>query len=190
MVDGAAQLMWMMHTFVALGQWDADRREANLLDGGTHFYNTYECADGEYVAIGSIEPQFYALLMELAELDPAVFGEQNNSEKWPEQKRRLAEVIRQRTRSEWCELMEGTDVCFAPVLRVTEAPEHPAALARNSYITVDGVTQPAPAPRFSRTAAAVAHGNRANGADTAAVLEAMGFGEREIADLRATGALG
>jgi alpha-methylacyl-CoA racemase len=172
-----------------VGQWDADRREANLLDGGTHFYNTYECADGEYVAIGSIEPQFYALLVELAELDPAEFAEQNNSEKWPQQKERLAEIMRRRTRSEWCAIMEGTDVCFAPVLRFTEAPSHPAAVARNSYIDIDGVTQPAPAPRFSRTAAAVAHGNRANGADTADVLAAMGFGEGEIAGLRAAGAI-
>ncbi|WOJ96154.1 CaiB/BaiF CoA-transferase family protein [Congregibacter brevis] len=189
MVDGAAQLMWMFHTFHAAGLWNADQREANMLDGGTHFYNTYECADGEYVSIGSIEPQFYALLMEKAGLSEAEFAEQNNPERWSDQKQALGDVIRQKTRDEWCELMEGTDVCFAPVLRFTEAPGHSAAVARESYIEVDGVVQPAPAPRFSRTAATVAHGPRANGADTQSVLGAMGFAEQEIASLRDAGAI-
>ncbi|MEL7044723.1 MAG: CoA transferase, partial [Pseudomonadota bacterium] len=177
MVDGTAQLMWMMHTFQAVGQWNADVREANLLDGGAHFYNTYECADGEYVAIASIEPQFYALLIERADLDPDTFAEQNSPQRWPELKTKLAEVIRGRRRDEWCELLEGTDVCFAPVLRVTEAPQHRAAVARGSYVQVDGVTQPAPAPRYSRTPSEVAHGSRANGADTTAVLAALGVAE-------------
>jgi alpha-methylacyl-CoA racemase len=189
MVDGAAQLMWMFHTFHAAGTWNAEQREANLLDGGTHFYNTYECADGEYVSIGSIEPQFYAQLMEKAGLPEEIFAEQNNPERWAEQKEQLAAIFRQKTRDEWCALMEGTDVCFAPVLRFTEAPQHPAALARNSYIEVDGVVQPAPAPRFSRTAAAVKHGARANGADTAAVLAEMGIAEQEIAALREADAI-
>ena len=189
MVDGAAQLMWMMHTFHALGQWDPDHREANLLDGGTHFYNTYECADGEYVSIGSIEPQFYALLKDKLDLPEDVFGDQNDPQKWPDLKLRLAEVFRSRTRAQWCELLEATDVCFAPVLRFTEAPEHSAAKARNSYIDIDGVVQPAPAPRFSRTEAGVKHGPRANGADTQSVLEAMGFGADEIAHLTACSAI-
>ncbi|EAQ99419.1 CaiB/BaiF CoA transferase family protein [Congregibacter litoralis] len=189
MVDGAAQLMWMFHSFYGAGLWNADQREANMLDGGTHFYNTYECADGEYVSIGSIEPQFYALLMEKAGLSEADFGEQNNPARWPEQKKALASVMRQKTRDEWCELMEGSDVCFAPVLRFTEATTHKAAVARDSYIELDGVVQPAPAPRFSRTAATVAHGARANGADTESVLGAMGFGEQEIASLREAGAI-
>ncbi|MEO1078015.1 MAG: CaiB/BaiF CoA-transferase family protein [Pseudomonadota bacterium] len=189
MVDGTAQLMWMMHTFQAVGQWNADVREANLLDGGAHFYNTYECADGEYVAIASIEPQFYALLIERADLDPDTFAEQNNPQRWPELKTKLAEVIRGRRRDEWCELLEGTDVCFAPVLRVTEAPQHRAAVARGSYVQVDGVTQPAPAPRYSRTPSEIAHGSRANGADTTAVLAALGFAESEIVRLRESGAL-
>ena len=190
MVDGTAQLLWMLHTFHAIGQWNADAREANLLDGGSHFYNTYECADGEYVALGSIEPQFYALLREQAGLSDEEFGEQNNPARWPEQKARLAEIMRTKTRDEWCALMEGTDVCFAPVLRFTEAPRHRAAIARNSYIEVDGVVQPAPAPRYSRTASTVQHGARANGADTAAVLRAMGFAEQEIVELRASGSIG
>jgi alpha-methylacyl-CoA racemase len=189
MVDGAAQLMWMFHTFGAIGAWNADEREANLLDGGTHFYNTYACADGEYVSIGSIEPQFYALLCEKAGLDDAVFADQNNPARWAEQKDRLGEIFRTRTRDEWCAIMEGTDVCFAPVLRFTEAPQHAAAKARNSYIDLAGVVQPAPAPRFSRTPATVEHAARACGADTAAVLSEMGFEEQEIAGLRAAGTI-
>ncbi|MEM6543866.1 MAG: CaiB/BaiF CoA-transferase family protein [Pseudomonadota bacterium] len=189
MVDGAAQLMWMFHTFHAAGLWDADKREANLLDGGTHFYNTYECADGEYVALGSIEPQFYALLREKAALDPQRFGEQNDSSDWVAQKELLAQVMREKTRDEWCELMEGTDVCFAPVLRFTEAHEHPAAVERNSYLDIGGVTQPAPAPRFERTPSSVAHPAHANGEDTDQILSSMGFANDEIADLRAIGAV-
>ena len=189
MVDGTAQLMWMMHTFNAVGQWNPDRREANLLDGGTHYYNTYECADGEYIALGSIEPQFYALLREKAALSDEDFAEQNDPVRWPQQKERLAAIMRSRTRDEWCELMEGSDVCYAPVLRFTEAPRHPAAIARESYIDVDGVIQPAPAPRYSRTASTVAHGPHASGADTQDVLSAMGFGEEEIDRLRQCGAI-
>lgn len=184
MVDGAAQLMWMFHSMAAIGAWNAEARESNLLDGGAHFYNTYECADGEYVSLGSIEPQFYALLMQLAELPEEQFGEQNDARRWPEQKEQLARIMRSKTRDEWCALLEGTDVCFAPVLRLTEAPEHAAAKARNSYIEVDGVVQPAPAPRFSRTPAEVLRSNPANGQDTVAVLEAMGFAADEIKQLQ------
>jgi len=189
MVDGAAQLMWMFHGFQAMGMWDATRREANMLDGGAHFYDTYECADGEYISVGSIEPQFYALLKEKAGLSEEEFGDQNNPAKWPAMKARLTEVFLSKTRDQWCELMEGTDVCFAPVLTFMEAPAHPANAARNTYVEVDGVVQPAPAPRFSRTPSAVAHGVRGPGEDTAAVLSAMGFGEREIGELQAAGAI-
>jgi alpha-methylacyl-CoA racemase len=190
MVDGAAQLMWMMHSLHAMGGWNADRRGSNLLDGGAHFYGTYECADGEYVSLGSIEPQFYALLMEKAGLDADTFGQQHDMSRWPQMRERLAEVMRSRTRAEWCEIMEGTDVCFAPVLRFTEAPDHPAAKARNSYIELDGVVQPAPAPRFSRTPSTVAHGVRGAGADTDQVLAAMGFAEQEIGELKSRGSIG
>jgi alpha-methylacyl-CoA racemase len=189
MVDGAAQLMWMFHGFEALGMWDATQRGSNMLDGGAHFYDTYECADGKYVSIGSIEPQFYALLKQLAGLSEEDFGDQNNAAQWPQMKAKLAVVIKQKTQAQWCELMEGSDVCFAPVLSFTEAPQHPANVARNTYIEVDGVTQPAPAPRFSRTPAEVAHGVHGAGEDTDAVLSAMGFGEQEIQTLRASGAI-
>jgi len=190
MVDGAAQLMWMFHGFEAVGAWDASQREANLLDGAAHFYDTYECADGRYISLGSIEPQFYALLMQLAGLPEADFANQHDAARWPELTEKLAAIIKQKTQAEWCELMEGTDVCFAPVLSFTEAPSHPANVARNTYIEVDGVTQPAPAPRFSRTPSSVAHGPRALGEDTAATLAAMGFAESEIHALRDAGTIG
>ncbi|PLW83097.1 carnitine dehydratase [Kineobactrum sediminis] len=190
MVDGAAQLMWMFHGFHAIGAWDASQREANMLDGAAHFYDTYECADGEYISIGSIEPQFYALLMELAELPEAEFGNQHDQSRWPELTEKLATIFKRKTQAQWCELMEGTDVCFAPVLSFVDAPAHPANVARNTYIDVDGLTQPAPAPRFSRTPSQVAHGAHTLGEDTEATLAAMGFAESEIRQLRESGSFG
>ena len=189
MVDGAAQLMWMFHGFETLGMWDASQRESNMLDGAAHFYDTYECADGEYISIGSIEPQFYALLKELAGLSEEDFGNQNDQSQWPAMKDKLAAVIMQKTQAQWCDIMEGTDVCFAPVLNFMDAPQHPANVARDTYIEVDGITQPAPAPRFSRTPSAVKHGGHDIGQDTDAVLAAMGFGEQEIAALKNSGAI-
>ena len=189
MVDGAAQLMWMFHGFEAMGLWDASKRGSNMLDGGAHYYDAYECADGEFVSIGSIEPQFYALLKQHAGLSEEDFGDQNNAGKWPEMKEKLAAVFKQKTQAQWCEIMEGTDVCFAPVLSFVDAPSHPANVARNTYIEMDGVTQPAPAPRFSRTPSTVRHGGPNPGQDTEAVLAAMGFGKGDIADLKQTGAI-
>jgi alpha-methylacyl-CoA racemase len=190
MVDGAAQLMWMFHGFEAMGAWDATRRETNMLDGAMHFYDTYECADGEYVSIGSIEPQFYALLMQHAELDPELFGNQHDRDRLPAMKAALTGIMKRKTQAQWCEIMEGTDVCFAPVLNFMDAPKHPANVARDTYIEVDGVTQPAPAPRFSRTPSEVAHGAHGVGADTDGTLAAMGFEAQEIAGLRDAGSIG
>jgi alpha-methylacyl-CoA racemase len=189
MVDGAAQLMWMFYGFEAIGLWDAAKRESNILDGGAHFYDTYECADGEYISLGSIEPQFYAQLKELVGLSEDDFGDQNNQASWPTMKEKLSARIKQKTQAQWCEIMEGTDVCFAPVLNFLEAPKHPANVARNTYIELDGITQPAPAPRFSRTPSAVQHGAHDIGQDTEAVLTAMGFGEQELDSLRADGSI-
>jgi alpha-methylacyl-CoA racemase len=189
MVDGAAQLMWMFYSFQAYGMWDERQRESNMLDGGAHYYDTYECADGQYISLGSIEPQFYALLKKLAGLSETDFGDQNDQSLWPEMKQKLADVMRQKTQAQWCEIMEGTDVCFAPVLNFMDAPKHPANVARNAYIEIDGVIQPAPAPRFSRTPSEVRHGAHNPGDDTDAVLAAMGFGEQERAGLRAAGAI-
>ena len=189
MVDGAAQLMWMFHGFEASGMWDATQREANMLDGGAHFYDTYECADGECISVGSIEPQFYALLKSLAELPEQDFAAQHDQAGWPQMKEKLAAVFKRKTQAQWCEIMEGTDVCFAPVLSFVDAPKHPANIARDTYIEVDGVTQPAPAPRFSRTPSRVQHGAHEAGQDTDAVLKAMGFAEQELESLRTAGSI-
>ncbi len=188
MVDGSAALMHMMYQFMAMGAW-RDERGANMLDGAAHFYDTFETADGRYVSIGSIEPQFYALLVQLAGLDAAEFAPQHDQSRWPDLKDKLAAVIRQRTRDEWCAIMEGTDVCFAPVLSMTEAPGHPHNLARGTFIEVAGVPQPAPAPRFSRTAPATPAAAAPAGSDTAAVLAAIGYADDRIRSLRDAGVL-
>jgi len=189
MVDGAAQLMWMFHSFEAMGMWDATERGSNILDGGAHFYDTYECADGEYISIGSIEPQFYALLKERAGLTEEDFGAQNDQSQWSVMKEKLTTVIKQKTQAQWSEIMEGTDVCYAPVLNFLDAPKHPANIARNTYIEVDGVVQPAPAPRFGRTPSEVRHGGHDVGQDTDSVLAEMGFGEQELVSLRSDGSI-
>lgn len=150
MTDGAASLASMFYGMRAMGIW-TDDRQANLLDGGAHFYDTYECKDGKWVSIGSIEPQFYALLLEKAGLDDEQFKQQMSREAWPELKEKLTAVLKTKTRDEWCDLMEGTDVCFAPVLSMAEAPEHPHNKARKTFVEIEGVVQPAPAPRFSKT---------------------------------------
>ena len=188
MVDGAASLMAMFFSMAAAGAF-RDQRGSNLLDTGAHFYNTYETSDGGYICIGSIEPQFYALLVEKSGVDPERFGAQMDASRWPERQAGLAELFRQKTRDEWCEVMEGTDVCFAPVLSIWEAPEHPHNRARNTFVNLDGVTQPAPAPRFSRTQPSIRGQARAPGADTASVLADAGLSADEIASLQASGAV-
>ncbi|MEM9739399.1 MAG: CaiB/BaiF CoA-transferase family protein [Pseudomonadota bacterium] len=150
MTDGAASLSAMFYGMRASGIWN-DHREDNLLDGGAHFYDTYECSDGLYVSIGSIEPQFYALLLEKAGLSDPEFHAQMDRSKWPSLKQKLAGVIATKTREDWCDIMEGTDICFAPVLSLAEAPHHPHNQARKTFVDYEGVVQPAPAPRFSRT---------------------------------------
>ncbi|KYO55946.1 CaiB/BaiF CoA-transferase family protein (plasmid) [Tistrella mobilis] len=187
MIDGAASLMTMMYGMAAAGSWN-DRRSANLVDGGAHFYDTYETADGRHVSIGSIEPQFYAELIRLAGLDPAEFAAQNDKAEWPRMKARLVEVFKTKTRDEWCSLMEGSDVCFAPVLSMFEAPEHPHNRERGTFIEVDGVVQPGPAPRFSRTAPGRPTPPPAPGAHTDQGLADWGFSADEIAALKASGA--
>jgi alpha-methylacyl-CoA racemase len=154
MCDGAASLMSMFFDMTAIGRW-SEGRERNFLDGGAHFYGVYECACGNFISIGSIEPQFYALLRQLAGLSDAGFDAQMDSKAWPALKQKLVEVFRTKTREEWCEIMEGTDVCFAPVLTMAEAPQHPHMAARGIFVSRHGVTQPAPAPRFSRTPSAI-----------------------------------
>lgn len=151
MTDGAATLMSMIWGLSANGIW-ADERGVNLLDTGAHMYDTYETSDGKFISIGSLEPQFYAELRLRAGLnDDPDFDAQMNSRKWPALKAKLTTLFKQKTRDEWCSLMEMTDVCFAPVLSMAEAPAHPHNAARQTFIEVDGVMQPAPAPRYSRT---------------------------------------
>jgi alpha-methylacyl-CoA racemase len=188
MVEGSAALMAMFYGLRAQGMF-TDQRGTHMLDTGAHFYDTYETSDGKYVAIGSIETKFYQLLMEKAELDPAVFGKQLDPRRWPEQKARLAEVMRTKTRDEWCALMEGTDVCFAPVLSIAEAPQHPHNVARESFVTVEGAVQPRPTPRFSRTASGTPTPARMPGTDTLAVLRDCGFDQSQLDALLASGAI-
>ncbi len=188
MSDGAASLMAMFYGFKAAGAWAPGRR-ANLLDGGAHFYDTYRCSDGGWISIASIEPQFYALLLEKAGLSDPQFHRQMERAFWPQLREKLAAVIATRTREAWCEIMDATDVCFAPVLDLDEAPRHPHNLARETFVEIEGVTQPAPAPRFSHTPGAVAGPPPAIGAHTRSALQDWGLDEDRIADLEAAGAI-
>jgi len=154
MCDGAASLMSMFFDLTAAGRW-TEARASNFLDGGAHFYGVYQCACRSFISIGSIEPQFYALLRDLAGLSDTDFDAQMDREAWPVLKQKLVDVFKTKTRDEWCKIMEGTDICFAPVLTMKEAPEHPHMAARNTFVSRHGVTQPAPAPRFSRTPSAI-----------------------------------
>jgi alpha-methylacyl-CoA racemase len=154
MCDGAASLMSMFFDMAAIGRW-GDGREKNFLDGGAHFYSVYECACGNFISIGSIEPQFYALLREHAGLSDSAFDAQMDRNAWPALKAKLTDIFKSKTREAWCRIMEGTDICFAPVLTMAEAPKHPHMVAREVFVERHGVTQPAPAPRFSRTPSAI-----------------------------------
>lgn len=174
MTDGSALLMALFHSLNASGMWSV-QRGVNFLDSGAHFYNTYETKDGKYISIGSIEPKFYMLLMEKAKLDVEEFGNQMNTKKWPELKKKLEEVFKTKTRDGWCEIMEGTDVCFAPVLDFLEAQKHPHNMSRKTYIEVEGMKQPAPAPSFSRTRSEVKFGAHASGEDGDEVLREWGI---------------
>ncbi len=179
MVEGASALMAMFYGLQGIGQF-SDSRGTHLLDTGAHFYDTYETADGKYISIGSIETQFYALLKQKLNLDEAEFGEQMNPARWPQQKEKIAAIFRTRTRDQWCELLEGSDVCFAPVLGLAEAPQHPHNRARNSFVNVGGMVQPAPTPRFSRTPSGTPRPITLPGTDTRAVLADCGFTAAEI----------
>jgi len=188
MVDGTATLMSMFWAFRQVGFFNEENRGTNLLDTGAHFYDVYECADGKHVSIGSIEPQFYAELLRLTGLDTdPEFAQQMNKEQWPRLKVRLADVMRTKTRDEWCAAMEHTDVCFAPVLTMTEAAAHPHNVARGTFIDVAGVTQPAPAPRFSRSTARIDSPPAHSGQHTREILADWGFAVDRIAQLVAVG---
>jgi alpha-methylacyl-CoA racemase len=183
MVDGAAHLMMMFYEMRATGFW-TDEPGTNLLDTGSHFYDVYETRDGKYISLGSIEPKFYAELLRLSGLEKEKLPSQNDRPQWPALKRRVAEVIRTKTREEWCRLMEGSDVCFAPVLSLAEAPKHPHNVTRKAFIEVGGVVQPAPAPRFSRTPNAAPRPPAIPGENGTEVLGDWGFSSDEIGGLR------
>ncbi len=188
MSDGAASLMAMFYGFSASGTWK-DKRRSNMLDGGAHFYDTYQCSDGKWVSIGSIEPQFYALLLEKAGITAPEFQAQQNRDAWPDLRAKLAKVFAGKTREEWTAIMGATDVCFAPVLTIEEAPKHPHNVARKTFVEIDGVPQPAPAPRFSATPGAIQSPPPAIGQHNEMALADWGFSAGEIAALKGAGAL-
>jgi alpha-methylacyl-CoA racemase len=182
MTDGSAALMAAIYGIKARGIW-SNEKGTNLLDSGSHFYDTYECADGRWISVGSIEPQFYALLRDKAGLEDAEWERQMEREAWPELKAKLAEVFKSKSREQWCAIMEGSDVCFAPVLDLDEAPAHPHNAARDTFLDLDGVVQPAPAPRFSRTPGAIRTPPPKAGEHSHQILSDWGFEDSEIAAL-------
>ena len=188
MTDGSSLLMTMMYSMHQSGFWNLER-QSNLLDGAAHFYDTYECADGKYISIGSIEPQFYALLCQIAELPESEFGEQMKRDTWEHKKHLISKVFLTKSRDDWCELMEGTDVCFAPVLDMSEAPSHPHNVARKTFIEIEGVTQPAPAPRFNRTENEITSPPALAGEHSREILDTLGLEEDEVNKLISSGSV-
>ena len=189
MVDGAASLMGMIYGVYAKGAW-SNQRGSNALAGAAHFYGCYECADGKYVAFGSIEPQFYAILRDKLGLSAAAFGDQHAPAQWPALKIQIGAIIKTRTRDEWSVVFEGTDVCFGPVLDLAEAPLHPHNVARGTLINVGGEIQPAPAPRFSGTPTATPRPGLPACGDTEAVLLGAGYTQAEYVALKSAGVVG
>jgi alpha-methylacyl-CoA racemase len=190
-VDGAALLTTIVHALRAQGSW-TDRRGANLLDGAAHFYGVYECADGRYVSVGAIEPQFYARLLEVLGLsdDPDFLAGHRDQRLWPHLRARLAELFATRTQQEWCDLLGDRDACFAPVLSVADAPLHPHNAARGTFVDLDGVVQPAPAPRFSRSRHGRLRPPPPAGQHTRQLLSEHGLQPAEIENLISCGAVG
>jgi alpha-methylacyl-CoA racemase len=188
MVDGTAVLTTMIHAFIAMGIW-TDDPGTNILDTGAHFYDVYETADAKFVAVGPIEGKFYAELLRLVGWDREELPWQMDRSQWPALKERFVDLFRTKTRDEWSALLEGTDACFAPVLSLTEAPAHPHNEARATFVTRDGIVQPAPAPRFSRTVAEIQGPPPAPGEHTDATLADWGFDPDDITKLRAAGAI-
>jgi alpha-methylacyl-CoA racemase len=188
MSDGAASLMSIFYARLAAGVWQ-DERGVNAIDGGAPWYDVYETSDGEHIAIGAIEGRFYARLIALLGLDAQTLPKQHDKAHWPELRARLRDGFKQKTRNEWCELLQGQDVCFAPVLSLAEAPEHPHNRARGTFVERDGLVQPAPAPRFSRTPGGIGRGAPERGEGGAAALAEWGFDLATIERFRASGAL-
>jgi alpha-methylacyl-CoA racemase len=188
MVDGAASLMGLFYGLQAAGAWGEPRGQ-NLLDGGAPFYDTYETADGRHIALAPLEPKFFAVLARALGLEERFVLRQYDRRLWPEMRAAIATAVKAQTRDAWCAQLEGTDACFAPVLSMAEAPLHPHAQARAGFVTLDGVVQPAPAPRFDRTPPDAPRSAPHLGQHSAEVLAEAGLGEAEIAELRAAGVL-
>lgn len=190
MVEGSAALMHMMYSYLNTEAFNwQDERGVNVLDTGAHFYEVYETQDGKYLSVGPIEPQFYQLFKDKVGLDEETFGNQFDVARWPELKDKLAEIFKTRSRDAWCELLEGSDACVAPVLSMREAPLHPHNRARGSFVEVGGHVQPGPAPKFSRSKPEVPQPAPRQGEHTEAVLSDLGFAEQELRDLREAGVL-
>jgi len=179
--------MTIFHATQQIGFWN-DERGTNMLDTGSHWYDAYETSDGKWISIGSFEPKFYALLLEKLDLDPAEWP-QMEQERWPEFTEKIGAIFKRKTRDEWCEILEGTDVCFAPVLTIAESREHPHAKARGSFVEIEGVPQPRPAPRFSRTDSQIQRPPASAGEHTEEVLLEAGFTSTEVAKLKEDGAI-
>jgi alpha-methylacyl-CoA racemase len=188
MTDGTASLLSPFYGLMEMGMWTT-ARQANKLDGGAHYYGSYECSDGKYISIGSIEPQFYALLLEKCGIEDTDFLVQQDQNTWPQLRDKLSQLFLKKSRSEWCELMEGSDVCFAPILDLGEAPSHPHNVARETYVDYKGVTQPAPAPRFSRTESEIQSPAAMAGEHTEEILSDWGYNTDEIDLLRKANAI-
>lgn len=189
MVDGAAVLTTVFHGLRSHGLW-SDERASNVIDTGAHFYEVYECADSKFLAVGAIEPQFYAELVRVTGFEAPEGAHQLDRSSWPEAKRRMAEIFATKSRDEWCSLFDGTDACVAPVLSWSEAIEHPHNVVRRTFVEYDGVVQPAPAPRFSRTPAEIGRPPAGVGEHTDEVLAESGLSAAKIAALRELGAVG
>ncbi len=188
MVDGAASLSSVFFGLQAAGNWQ-DQRGSNLLDGGAPFYGTYATADNRYISLGPLEPKFFATLAKALGLDERFVKGQYKRELWPEMHQVISQIVQSQTRAHWCALLEGSDACFAPVLNFDEAAQHPHALARKAYVSIDGVVQPGPAPRFDRTPAAHPRRAPALGEHSVAVMQEAGYSPAEIDTLRAQGVL-
>ncbi|NOT54758.1 MAG: CoA transferase [Deltaproteobacteria bacterium] len=189
MTDGASSLMAAIYGLRAAGRW-SDVRGENILDTGAHYYDVYETSDKKYISIGSIEPKFYADLLRLSGLQHEELPRQQDRQAWPALKERVAKIFKTKTREEWCTIMEGSDVCFAPVLSLEEAPRHPHNRERGTFVEIDGVIQPAPAPRFARTPSAIQRPPAAPGAHTDEALGDWGFSATELAQLHGNGTIG
>lgn len=180
MTDGSASLMMLFYAMMGRKEWNPKKRESNLLDGGTPFYTTYETQDGKHISIGCLESQFYQLLVQLLELDDPAFSNQIDVKAWPDMSAALTDLFKTKTRDQWCELLEGTDVCFAPILDMVEATQHPHNVERETYITLNDKVQPAPAPKFSRSQPDMPNPVTEIGLATTDVLKSIGYSQKEI----------